>query len=41
MAKTIKITDDGLKKLEQELEILKTEGRADIAEKIAGLMKNF
>ncbi len=34
MAKTIKITDDGLKKLEQELETLKTEGRADIAEKI-------
>lgn len=34
MAKTIKITDDGLKKLEEELEILKTQGRADIAEKI-------
>ena len=34
MAKTIKITDDGLKKLQQELEALKTEGRADIAEKI-------
>ncbi len=34
MAKTIKITDDGLKKLEQELETLKSEGRADIAEKI-------
>ena len=34
MAKTIKITDDGLKKLEAELETLKTEGRADIAEKI-------
>lgn len=34
MAKTIKITDDGLKKLQQELETLKTEGRADIAEKI-------
>ncbi|MBO5019842.1 MAG: transcription elongation factor GreA, partial [Clostridia bacterium] len=34
MAKTIKITDDGLKKLEEELETLKTEGRADIAEKI-------
>ncbi len=34
MAKTIKITDDGLKKLKQELETLKTEGRADIAEKI-------
>ena len=33
MAKTIKITDDGLKKLQQELETLKTEGRADIAEK--------
>ena len=34
MAKTIKITDDGLKKLEAELEMLKTEGRTDIAEKI-------
>ncbi len=34
MAKTIKLTDDGLKKLEEELEFLKTEGRADIAEKI-------
>ena len=34
MAKTIKITDDGLKKLQQELETLKTKGRADIAEKI-------
>ncbi|MBE6750054.1 MAG: transcription elongation factor GreA [Ruminococcaceae bacterium] len=34
MAKTIKITDDGLKKLQEELEILKTQGRADIAEKI-------
>ena len=34
MAKTIKITDEGLKKLEEELEILKTVGRADIAEKI-------
>lgn len=34
MAKAIKITDDGLKKLEEELEFLKTEGRADIAEKI-------
>ncbi len=34
MAKTIKITDKGLKKLEEELETLKTEGRADIAEKI-------
>ncbi len=34
MAKTIKITDDGLKKLQQELETLKTEGRTDIAEKI-------
>ena len=33
MAKVIKITDDGLKKLEDELEYLKTEGRADIAEK--------
>ncbi len=34
MAKSIKITDDGLKKLQQELENLKTVGRADIAEKI-------
>ncbi len=34
MAKAIKITDDGLKKLQEELEFLKTEGRADIAEKI-------
>lgn len=34
MAKTIKITDEGLKKLQEELESLKTEGRADIAEKI-------
>ncbi len=34
MAKIIKITDDGLKKLQAELEILKTQGRADIAEKI-------
>ena len=34
MAKTIKVTEDGLKKLKDELETLKTEGRADIAEKI-------
>ncbi len=34
MAKTIKITDDGLKKLQEELENLKTVGRTDIAEKI-------
>ncbi len=34
MAKTIKLTDEGLKKLENELETLKTEGRKDIAEKI-------
>ena len=34
MAKTIKLTEDGLKKLEEELENLKTVGRADIAEKI-------
>ncbi len=34
MAKTIKLTDDGLKKLQDELEYLKTNGRADIAEKI-------
>lgn len=34
MAKAIKVTDDGLKKLQDELEYLKTEGRKDIAEKI-------
>ncbi len=34
MSKTVKITDDGLKKLQEELETLKTTGRADIAEKI-------
>ena len=34
MAKAIKITDEGLKKLQDELEHLKTEGRKDIAEKI-------
>lgn len=34
MAKAIKVTDDGLKKLQDELEYLKTEGRMDIAEKI-------
>ncbi len=34
MAKIIKLTDDGLKKLENELEFLKTEGRKEIAEKI-------
>ena len=34
MTKTFKITDDGLKKLKEELENLKTVGRADIAEKI-------
>lgn len=34
MAKVIKLTDEGLKKLENELEYLKTEGRKDIAEKI-------
>ncbi len=34
MAKTIKVTEDGLKKLQAELENLKTVGRADIAEKI-------
>lgn len=34
LAKAIKITDDGLKKLQEELENLKTVGRADIAEKI-------
>ncbi len=34
MAKTYKVTEDGLKKLQDELENLKTEGRADIAEKI-------
>ncbi len=34
MAKIIRLTDDGLKKLENELEFLKTEGRKEIAEKI-------
>lgn len=34
MAKTIKITEDGLLKLQNELETLKIQGRADIAEKI-------
>lgn len=34
MAKTIKLTDEGLKKLQNELEHLKTDGRTDIAEKI-------
>ena len=34
MAKVIKVTDDGFKKLKDELEFLKTEGRTDIAEKI-------
>ncbi len=34
MTKAIKVTDDGLKKLQDELEHLKTEGRKDIAEKI-------
>ncbi len=34
MAKAIKVTDDGLQQLQEELEYLKTEGRSDIAEKI-------
>ncbi len=34
MAKAIKLTDEGLKKLQDELETLKTEGRTQIAEKI-------
>ncbi|MBE6797720.1 MAG: transcription elongation factor GreA [Ruminococcaceae bacterium] len=34
MEKKIRLTDDGLKKLKEELETLKTKGRADIAEKI-------
>ena len=34
LAKVIKVTDDGFKKLKDELEFLKTEGRTDIAEKI-------
>ena len=34
MAKTFKVTEDGLKKLQDELENLKTVGRPDIAEKI-------
>ena len=34
MEKKIRLTDDGLKKLQEELETLKTTGRKDIAEKI-------
>ena len=34
LAKSIKVTDDGLKKLKDELEHLKTVGRTEIAEKI-------
>lgn len=34
MAKAIKLTEDGLKKLQDELEKLKTAGRTEIAEKI-------
>ena len=34
MAKTVKLTEDGKKKLQEELEYLKTAGRTDIAEKI-------
>lgn len=34
MAKTTKLTAEGLKELQAELETLKTEGRAEIAEKI-------
>ncbi len=34
MEKKIRLTDDGLKKLQEELEYLKTTGRAEIAEKI-------
>lgn len=34
MEKKIRLTDDGLKKLKEELENLKTNGRAEIAEKI-------
>lgn len=34
MAKAIKLTEEGLKKLQDELENLKTQGRTDIAEKI-------
>ena len=34
MNKKIRLTDEGLKNLKEELETLKTEGRRDIAEKI-------
>lgn len=34
MAKSVKMTADGRKNLEEELETLKTQGRAEIAEKI-------
>ena len=37
MAKAIKLTDEGLKKLQDELETLKTEGRTEIAEKIKAI----
>ena len=41
MAKTIKITEDGLLKLQNELECLKTEGRKDIAEKMQSVESDF
>lgn len=34
MKKVVRLTDDGLKKLQEELENLKTVGRTDIAERI-------
>ncbi len=34
MAKIVRLTEDGLKKLVDELEYLKTQGRSDIAERI-------
>lgn len=34
MAKTIKITDEGLKKLEEELETLKTEAEQTLPKKL-------
>ena len=37
MAKTIKVTEAGLTKLKEELENLKTVGRADIAEKMSDI----
>ena len=34
MSKSVQLTKDGLKKLQDELEYLRTDGRTEIAEKI-------